>query len=192
MLDDKYWSVRYQEKTDSWDIVDVSTPLKNIIDSISNKDLKILIPGCGNAYEAIYALKKGFKNIFVLDYAIEPLENFAHRNPDFPKEQMILGDFFKHEAKYDILLEQTFFCALDPILRIDYVKKCHELLNEKGSIQGVLFNCEFEKEGPPFGGNINEYQKLFEPYFIIKKMDICTDSIAPRMGREITIYLEKK
>ena len=69
MLDDKYWSVRYQENTDSWDIGDVSTPLKNIIDTISNKNLRILIPGCGNAYEAIYAFQQGFQHVYVLDYA---------------------------------------------------------------------------------------------------------------------------
>lgn len=53
-----------------------------------------------------------------------------------------------HQGGYDLILEQTFLCAIDPILRTDYVKNAIELLNENGSIRGVLFNVQFENPGP--------------------------------------------
>jgi hypothetical protein len=34
-----------------------------------NKDIAILIPGCGNTYEAAYLLEQGFTNVTVIDIA---------------------------------------------------------------------------------------------------------------------------
>jgi cyclopropane fatty-acyl-phospholipid synthase-like methyltransferase len=66
--------------------------------------------------------------------------------------KIILGDFFDHQEKYDIIVEQTFFCALPPTMRQHYVSKMHSLLKSNGLLIGLLFNRSFEKS-PPFGGN---------------------------------------
>ncbi|MBX9448501.1 MAG: hypothetical protein KL787_01740 [Taibaiella sp.] len=102
------------------------------------------------------------------------------------------GDFFEHRGNYDLILEQTFFCALPPGLRENYAKKMQQLLNPGGTLAGVLFHIEFEKAGPPFGGHTREYQKLFDPCFHIHKMEPCYNSIAPRDGHEVFIHLIKK
>ena len=52
--------------------------------------------------------------------------------------------------KIDLILEQTFFCALQPSLRGSYVKNCNELLNEEKKITGVLFHKKFAPTEPPF------------------------------------------
>jgi hypothetical protein len=49
-LDRDYWSKRYQTNETGWDVGTPSTPLKEYIDQLENKNIKILIPGCGNAY----------------------------------------------------------------------------------------------------------------------------------------------
>ena len=191
-LNKKYWSERYQNSNDAWDIGYAAPALKSILDNEKNKSIKILIPGCGNAYEAAYAYQIGFTNTIIIDWANEPLVNFKNKFPDFPDKQIIQTDFFEHDSKYDLILEQTFFCAIDPNLRATYVKKCYDLLNEGGKIKGLLFNCVFEKEGPPFGGSIEEYTKLFDPYFIIAEITECAFSIEPRKGNEIQIEFIKK
>lgn len=122
-LNQEYWTKRYNDQETGWDVGDVSTPLKEYIDQLSNKELKILIPGAGNAYEAEYLYKQGFKNVFVIDISQEPLKNILKRSPDFPAEQLIHGDFFEHSNTYDLIIEQTFFCAIDPSLRANYAKK---------------------------------------------------------------------
>ncbi len=53
-LDKTYWKYRYQQKQTGWDIGFASTPLVTYFDHLNDKDIKILIPGCGNAYEAEY------------------------------------------------------------------------------------------------------------------------------------------
>ena len=54
--------------------------------------------------------------------------------------RIVNENFFYHQGKYDLILEQTFFCALDPSLREKYVEKCYDLLNDDGKIAGVFFN----------------------------------------------------
>ena len=75
---------------------------------------------------------------------------------------------------------------------MDYVQHMHSLLKPEGHLAGVLFNVDFEKEGPPFGGDEMEYRKLFKPFFKLLKMDICENSIQPRMNNEFFFVAEAK
>jgi thiopurine S-methyltransferase len=191
-LDQEFWTQRYKDGDTGWDLGAPSPPIKKFIDELSNKDLKILVPGAGNAYEVEYLWNQGFKNVYVLDISTLPLENFAGRNPDFPKNQMLCMDFFELKEKFDLVIEQTFFCAINPTLRPAYAKKMFEIINYPGKLAGLLFAKEFDKQGPPFGGTAAEYLPYFEPYFRIEKMEICQNSIPPRAGNELWIELAKK
>jgi hypothetical protein len=190
-LNADYWDNRYQKEETGWDLKSVSPPLKSYIDTLTDKNIKILIPGCGNAYEAEYLLSKGFNNITLIDIAAS-LVNKLQQKYIGKSIRIILNDFFEHDEKYDLILEQTFFCAIDPSLRKRYAEKCVSLLNEGGKIAGLLFDTTFENPGPPFGGLKEEYQHLFEPFFILKQFNTCTNSIAPRQGRELFVEMEKK
>ncbi len=187
-----YWENNYKNKKMGWDIGYVSTPIKTYIDQLINKETSILIPGAGNAYEAEYLFQTGFKNITVLDIAKQPLRSLQKRVPLFPNKRLVQEDFFEHKEKYDLIIEQTFFCALDPVCRSDYVKKISNLLNDGGKIIGLLFDFPLIDEGPPYGGSLNEYKNTFSKHFKIKILDPCYNSIKPRDGRELFIIFEKK
>jgi thiopurine S-methyltransferase len=189
-LDRDYWSKRYQTNETGWDVGTPSTPLKEYIDQLENKNIKILIPGCGNAYEAQYLFENGFKNVFVIDLAPIPLENLKKRVPDFPSNQLLEGDFFELTNQFDLILEQTLFCAIEPRLRMDYARKSSELLVEKGKLAGVLFNREFDG-GPPFGGSIEEYLGYFSVHFQNVHLEPCYNSIMPRQNSELFMICEK-
>ena len=113
-LDASYWNQRYTTGNTGWDVGAPSLPISAFLDRVSDKNIRLLIPGAGNAYEAMYAWKNGFKNVHVLDIAEIPLQKFSKSNPGFPQEQLILEDFFDHRGQYDLIIEQTFFCALLP------------------------------------------------------------------------------
>jgi methyl halide transferase len=191
-FDQNYWTQRYINDEAQWDLGAVSTPIKTYIDQLTNKNIAILIPGAGNGYEAEYFFNNGFTNITVIDISTEPLKNIQQRIPNFPEKKLVLGDFFEHTLEYDLIIEQTFFCALDPLLRNNYAHKMYELLNPKGKLVGVLFNDVFNKEHPPFGGTKEEYNSYFQPYFHYKNFDNCYNSIQPRANRELFINFEKK
>lgn len=191
-LDNNYWNDRYIENDFGWDVGEISSPLKNYFDQIEDKSIRILIPGAGNAHEAEYLFKNGFKNVFVLDFAKKPLEEFKTKNPLFNSNQLICENFFEHKNQYDLIIEQTFFCAINPTLRTQYAKHMHSLLKENGKLVGLLFNENLNPGNPPFGGSKTEYLNYFEKLFTIVIFDSCYNSIKPRENKELFIKFVKK
>ena len=190
-LDKDYWNDRYTKGESSWDIGYVSTPLKEYIDQLDNKNISILIPGCGNAYEAEYLLQKGFNNITLIDISTVAAEAVKEKFASYgDKLKVIRGDFFELQQKFDLILEQTFFCALDPSLRKNYAAKMYDLLKQDGKLAGLFFNRSFD-DSPPFGGNKEEYMNLFAPLFDILVMEKAYNSIERRMGTELFMIARK-
>ncbi|HNP19652.1 MAG TPA: methyltransferase domain-containing protein [Fulvivirga sp.] len=191
-FDEEYWTARYINHATQWDVGDITTPIKEYVDQLSDKTIKILIPGCGNAHEAAYLHKQGFVNVFIIDISTIPLVNFAKQYPTFPADHIINMDFFQLNDQFDLIIEQTFFCSLPPTERPNYISQMHKLLKDKGHLVGLLFDTTFDHDGPPFGGNEKTYKKLFEPLFNFDVFERCYNSIVPRFGRELFIKLSKK
>ncbi len=192
-LSEAYWNNRYIDGQTSWDIGYVSTPLKDYFDQLKNKDLRILIPGCGNSYEAAYLLALGCKNLTLIDLSkqlTESLQKILQNNLPY-QATIITGDFFELSGTFDLIIEQTFFCALDPELREKYVAKMASLLSGNGKLVGLLFNKQFPNN-PPFGGNKNMYKQLFNSHFRIKVLEDCYNSIQERAGSEFFMIAEKR
>lgn len=188
----KGWNERYLIRSTGWDLGEPSAPLKKYFQQLTNKQLRILIPGAGNAYEAEFLYNNGFKQVYILDWASAPLKNLRERLPHFPPEQLIKADFFEHEGEYDLIVEQTFFCAIHPQFRRKYAEKMHSLLAPGGKLVGLLFNVPLNEEHPPFGGNKEEYLNYFSDLFDIRYFETAYNSIPPRAGRELFIHLTRK
>jgi hypothetical protein len=185
-LNADYWKNRYKSKDHPWDIGNISPALKSYIDQIENKDIRILIPGCGFAHEAKYLTKQGFNNLSCIDFASEVFEKTTLRELGV---NCIVADFFQHTAKYDLILEQTFFCAIEPSLRERYAAQVSNLLAKKGKLVGLLFNM-LKTDKPPFGGSQEEYEALFAPYFEFRNFAACYNSVSSR--KEFFINFIKK
>ncbi len=192
----QYWSQRYTENRTGWDIGYVATPLKEYIDQLKDKTIKILIPGAGNAYEAEYLFQQGFMNVFVLDISSEPLDAFAERLPSFPKSQLVLDDFFTLEGNYDLILEQTFFCSFIPTdkNRSAYVAQMANLLKPEGKLVGLWFDIPLtdDLEKRPFGGDKKLYLSYLEMHLQTIIFEKCYNSIPPRQGNEFFGVFKKK
>ena len=191
-LNQSFWNARWINNQTGWDIGEPSPAITTYMAQYSDKNAAILIPGCGNAHEADWLLQNGFSNITLIDIAPKAALQLKEKYDQIPEVNIILGDFFELQGKFDLMIEQTFFCAITPSLRKKYVAKSASLLQENGCIIGLLFNTSFEKQEPPFGGNIMEYKLLFEKKFIIKKMEESYNSIQPRANTEVFINLMKK
>lgn len=190
-LSASYWDERYSRQQTGWDIGHTSTPLQEYIDQLTDKQTRILIPGAGNAYEARYLSDKGFTHITVLDISAVVINRLQTQlGNNHPAIQLVTGDFFAHSGTYDLILEQTFFCALDPALRQQYVAKMHSLLSGNGKLVGLLFNRDFENS-PPFGGNTGEYRQLFSSVFRMIRLEPCYNSIPERAGNELFFMAQK-
>ena len=191
-FDEQYWTERYDAGKDGWDLGCISPPIKEYIDQLTNKDIKILIPGAGNSHEAEYIHNQGFTNLYVCDISNVPLDNLKERVTTFPIDNLIHGNFFEIQDKFDLVLEQTFFCALNPSLRQDYIEQMSKIIKRNGKLIGLLFSMEFDREGPPFGGVINNYKAMFSKKFDIRVITPCTNSIESRMGSELFINMRPR
>ena len=189
-MNSAYWDQRYQQGQTGWDIGYANPVLVHYVLDHYSKDSHILIPGAGRAYEAEALWKAGYKRVHPCDFAPSSKREFLERVPDFPEEHYLLSDFFALEAQFDLVLEQTFFCAIDPSLRTDYTQHMRTIVKEGGKLAGLLFEMD-KPDGPPFGGHRDEYIELFSPYFEVLRMDECVHSIPPRMGRELFFELRK-
>lgn len=187
-----YWENRYQNQQTGWDIGEISSPLKAYIDQLEDKSIKILIPGAGNAYEAEYLFLNGFKNVFIADIAATPLQNIKKRLPSFPEKQLLHIDFFELEMQFDLILEQTFFCALPKSFRKAYAEKMQKLLKKEGKLVGLLFDDELPNGNPPYGGSKKEYLTYFEPLFDVHTFKTAYNSIPQRQDRELFMILQPK
>ncbi len=188
-LSSNYWDQRYQQGDTPWNMGQVSPPIQHYVDQIPNKELLILIPGAGHAHEAIYLHQQGFSNVYVCDWADTAFDWLRHQAPNFPSQHMLVQNFFDLDTKVDLILEQTFFCAIAPSLRPQYVSKTASILNQNGKLAGLFWNHQFPS-GPPFGGDLEEYQQLFSPYFNLLQQEVSPYSITPRAGRELFLELQ--
>lgn len=186
-----YWEERWKEGRTGWDMGSVSPPLQHYVDQLTDHDLRILIPGCGNAYEGEYLWERGFRNTYLMDISPTALASFNERVPDFPADHLLETDFFAHEGRYDLILEQTFFCAIDPSLRKAYAQHVARMLVQGGKLVGVLWAQEMNVDSPPYGGSLEEYRELFSPYFDIEVAELAHNSIEPRAQRELFVILRK-
>lgn len=192
-LNKTFWENKYRSDHLGWDMGHVSPPLKAYIDQLSDKTVKILIPGAGNGYEARYLFQQGFSNVHVVDIAQQPLAHIRAEAPDFPEHQLIEADFFEWEHEpFDLILEQTFFCALLPSLREAYMHKMKQLLYPGATLAGLFFDFPLTENGPPFGGSEAEYRSLFAPHFHIRTLERAHNSIKPRQGTELFFIFERK
>jgi SAM-dependent methyltransferase len=192
ITDENYWNDKYLLDKIGWDIGYVSTPIKEYFDQLTDKTLQILIPGCGNAWEGEYAINNGFRNTHLIDLSTDAISKFKKRVPNFPKSQIYHGDFFEHNKKYDLIIEQTFLSALHPTMRKEYAQQMAFLLKPGAKLIGVIFGIDLYHDHPPYGGHIEDYKELFDPFFIFHTFETANNSIPPRAGSEIFMILEKK
>lgn len=193
VLDPDYWNARYRGEQTGWDLGAANPALVDAVCERADPTDRILIPGAGRAHEAIELWRRGYRDTFVLDWAAEaiaavrsqPAVADAGLSAAELDERLVHADFFAHEGRYDFLLEQTFFCALDPGLRRDYVAQAAALLQPAGTWLGVLFDREFPAPGPPFGGSAEAYRRLFSTHFRVERLEPNVKAVGPRNGHEV-------
>ncbi len=191
MLDQEFWDERWKNGQTGWDLGTPSPPLCDFAKHFPDKSARVLIPGCGNAHEAGYLWSIGYRNIDLVDISPRAVQRMKDRYASMEGPGIHCSDFFDWKGQYDLILEQTFFCALPPERRADYSAHCAKLLAPGGVLAGVLFASQFEQPGPPFGGSAGEYQALFSRDFDILTLEPCYNSIPPRAGNELFVLLRR-
>ncbi len=184
------WENRYRESNTPWDLAGPTPEFVRLAkEGWFPKRGKALVPGGGRGYDAIHLAKLGLE-VDLVDFAPSALNAalelaaqekvtiYAYRENFFelPKQGY-------HQKAYDLVLEYTFFCAIDPSLREAYALAMHQLLKPGGLFLGLFFPLNTDKEGPPFVVAQSEVEKIFSPYFSLEFQKPIA-SISPRKDRE--------
>jgi len=170
-----FWESRYRDHTTPWDAGKVPDALRDYTKRIKSGS-RILIPGCGSAYEAGYLAENGF-DVLAIDFSPAAVE-LAKKNLFRFGDIVRLADFFEFDygRPYEVIYERAFLCALPPRMWPQYAPRMTQLLRPGGELAGFFFFRETEK-GPPFGTTPEALHALLDPHFELVEDRVVTDSI---------------
>ncbi len=178
----EFWESRYRDHIIPWDAGKVPAALQAFAHTLAPRT-RILVPGCGSAYEAAFLHKRGF-DVVAIDFSAAAVE-VAQKNLDPFGHIVRLADFFAFDAgqPFDVIYERAFLCALPRTLWARYAVRCAELLSPNGVIAGFFFFADTPR-GPPFGTSEAELNaRLGERFERIDDRGVA-DSIAIFQGKE--------
>ena len=191
-----FWNQKYINNDDQWDI---GSPTPIFIDwskTLSNRK-KILIPGSGRGHDALYLGQKNH-DVYAIDFSCEAIKYLKLKSKKLNiKVNAICEDFFNLSNYYgtmDIILEYTFFCAINPKLRMEYIHETLKLLKDNGLFVGIFLPLDkhLSEGGPPYGVNLDQTMDCFSEYYDIIECKKSKLTIEPRFNNEVFTIMRKK
>lgn len=171
----EFWDTRYRDHVTPWDAGKVPTALQRYAKQLAPGG-RVLIPGCGSAYEAYYLIENGF-DVLAIDFSQTAVDAALKTLACFP-DRVRLADFFTFDygTPYDCVYERAFLCALPPKLWTDYARRMAQIIKPDGALAGFFFFGETHR-GPPFGTVPKALHALLDPYFELTQDLAVDDSI---------------
>ena len=160
----EFWDIRVSERRMPWDAGTTPPELECYLAKDKGGG-KVLMPGCGTAYEARSFSQKGY-DVVAIDFSPAAVEMANAQIGDVPVE-VVLGDFFSYDfggKPFDLIYERAFLASLPRKMWNGYAARVSELLREGGKLLGFFVYGE-EQGGPPFCLKENELLSLIGDSF---------------------------
>lgn len=178
-----FWDVRFREKRTPWDAGSSPPDLERYLTETRGGG-RVLIPGCGSAYEVRSFSDKGYE-VVAIDFSQAAVETAkAVLGPWHTA--VVLGDFFTHDfgaRPFDIVYERGFLASLPRKMWADYAARVAELLRPEGRLIGFFVYGE-QQGGPPFCLKERELAGLLGGKFERIDEAAVTTSVPVFAGRE--------
>jgi SAM-dependent methyltransferase len=177
-----FWDERFREGVTPWDAGGVPQAVREFLAREPAK-LRVLIPGCGSAYEARAFAEAGHE-VVAIDFSAGAIDA-ARRVLGGLDRSLVFGDFFEFDfgAPFDLVYERAFLCALPRVHWPRWATRVAELLRPGGRLAGFFFWRD-DPGGPPFGLKAAELEPLLAPAFDRIEDAAVADSIPVFAGRE--------
>ena len=147
------WQRHYDENDLGWDLGQVAPPFVKLWEEGKLPLGKVLVPGCGRGHEVQFFAENGFA-VTAIDFSAGAVTYLKNALKERNLEGRVLHqDFFSlddtHDGVYDLVIEQTFFCAISPRQRQDYVLNVSRMLKPGGMLVGLFYHTD-KQGGPPY------------------------------------------
>jgi SAM-dependent methyltransferase len=163
----EFWDERYRAGFMPWDARGVPAALVEFV-ARRAPGRRVLVPGCGSAYEAGWLDAQGF-DVAAIDISAAALDRARSvLGNDIAGRVVHQADFFAYDAVFDWIYERALLAALPPARWPAYVSSASRLLAPRGLVAGFFFVDDAVAEprrGPPFAARGDELVALFEPSF---------------------------
>jgi SAM-dependent methyltransferase len=191
-----FWEGLYADGRDRWELGTAAPPLAERLRTLDLTSLSLaplggpgraIVPGCGRGHEVLLLAELGWDAVGI-DFAEAPLLDAraaaAQRGlaPSF-----VQGDWFAAadrpgwRGSFDLVVEHTCYCAIDPSRRRDYVDTAADVLRPGGRLIGLLWQCGAEG-GPPWDTTPDDARRNFGRWFTIERLEPAVGSLERRGG----------
>lgn len=177
-----FWDVRFRERYTPWDAGGVPAAVREFL-ARERTPLRVLIPGCGSAYEARAFVEAGH-DVVAIDFSPAAIDA-ARRVLGELERTLVCGDFFEFDfgAPFDLVYERAFLCALPRPHWPRWAARVADVLRPRGRLAGFFFWSD-APGGPPFGLKVGELEAVLASGFDRIEDSAVADSIPVFAGRE--------
>lgn len=193
----EYWDNVYREDAPNgaprWDIGGPAPPIVRMLAGglcPVEPPASVLVPGCGTGHEAAHLAALGH-NVVGVDWAESGVAAARDRLAPWPHAAVEQADFFSLPERadfaggFDLVVEHTFFVAIDPSRRTEYaavVEAC--LRRREGWYLGLFYNHR-RPGGPPWDADADAVRAAFaRPGWQLVHWEMPEDSTPHRQGKE--------
>ncbi len=190
----KHWSSIYQDETPGWELEQASPVITKNLQRLKLIKSHIVVLGCGSGNDAAYLAQQGHI-VTAIDFSSEAISQAKEKYAHIDNLSFIQKDVFNlpqsYNKRFDLIIEHTCFCAINPIKREKLVQIWHELLRDNGQLFGVFFVSP-QNQGPPFGSTEWEMEKHLKKGFQFLLWERAKNSQGQRQGKELFILAQKR
>ena len=185
-----FWARIYAEGGDRWERGEPAPPLARwVTGADAPAPGRALVPGCGRGHEALMLAAAGWQ-VTGLDLVETPLADAraaAEQRGLADRVSFEQGDFFARSAEeglsggFELMLEHTCYCAIDPARRDDYADAAVRVLAPGGRLVGLFWACG-NQDGPPWTCTASELEARFGARLEIERLEPAVGSFDNRAG----------
>ncbi len=194
-----FWQGLYEKGDTRFDVGAPSPPLMDWLDAHPIVASRAIVPGCGYGHDVIELAQRGLSTVGV-DFApaaVQAGRAAADRAGLSSRARFLECDVFslgsEHDGAYDLLFEQTCYCAITPARRDDYAALAARLVAPGGTLLFVVYPADGHQGGPPFAIDPTEVEPRFAAWFDLLWMGAPERPSKPtRAGKEQLAVLRRR
>jgi SAM-dependent methyltransferase len=192
-----FWDNRYQTENTSWDLGGPTPIFMTWLAANPGDGERVCVLGAGSGYDAIAFAQHGYK-VTAVDFAPSATARIkAGAEAANVDVEIVTGDLFElgdsHSDAFDLVVEYTTYCAIDPGRRSEYIEVVSRLVMAGQRFLSLFWPVNKESDGgPPFRITAVDVEERFSAYFALESQFMPENSIESRLGKEILAEYRRK